>query len=185
MKNVIRFLFVLCGLATMQAQEVILLDEARLNFDADAITIDSKLGEIRCIVKEDYTGEFSDNPIKFMKEKFDFNEFLSAMDNRKNFDEYLVTFNSSKGYLEAIYSNNGNLVGTHQRFKNITLPSAVRNKLFVENQGWTAISIKYTASGKSDRIDKELYKIKLENGNKNRVVKITPPSTSLIGYVNN
>ena len=32
----------------------------------------------------------------------------------------------------------------------------------------------YTASGKSDQIDKELYRIKLKNGNKSQIVKIVP-----------
>jgi len=183
MKKVILFLFVLCcGFTTIQAQEVIQLDEARLSFDPEAITVDSELGAIRCIVKEGYTGEFSKNPIGFMKEKFDFKEFLSAIVNKDDFDEYLVTFNSSKGFLEAIYTNDGDLVQTYQRFQDIALPPAVRNQLYLENKGWTAISNKYTASGKSDRIDREVYKIRLENGNKKRSVKIVPSAT-LVGLV--
>ncbi|TVZ28456.1 hypothetical protein JM83_3587 [Gillisia sp. Hel_I_86] len=184
MKKVILFLFVLCGFATMQAQEVIQLDEARLSFSPEAITVDSDLGAIRCVVNESYTGEFSQNPIRFMTEKFDFKEFLSAIVNRDKFDRYLVTFNSTKGYLEAIYTNEGELVQTSQRFKDIVLPSSIRNQLFQENQGWTAIGTKYIASGKRDRIDKEIYKIKLENAGKKKTVKIVPSAT-LVGLVNN
>ncbi len=185
MKKVILFLFVLCcGFATMQAQEVIQLDEARLGFELEAIEVDSEFGEIRCIVKESYTGEFSENPIRFMTEKFDFKDLLSAIVNKDQFDEYLVTFNSSKGFLEAIYTNDGELVQTYQKFQDIALPPAVRNQLYLENKGWTAISNKYTASGKSDRIDKEVYKIKLENGNKKRTVKIVPSATQ-VGFVSN
>lgn len=182
MKRVILFLFVFCGFATMQAQQVIQLDEARLTVDLEAITVDTDLGAIRCVVKEDYTGEFSSNPIKFMKEKFDFKEFLSAVVNKDEFDEYLVTFSSSKGYLEAVYTNEAELVSTYQLFKDIYLPPAVRNQLYLENKGWTPISNKYVASGRGDQIDKEVYKIRLANGNKKRTVKIVPSAT-LVGYV--
>ncbi len=184
MKRVILFLFILFGFAMMQAQEVIHLDEARLSFSPEAITVDSDLGTIRCVVNESYTGEFHENPIRFMKEKFDFKEFLSAIVNRDDFDEFLVTFNSSKGFLEATYTNEGELVGTFQKFENTFLPPAVRNQLYLENKGWTAVSNKYVASGRGDRIDREMYKIKLENGNKKRTVKIVPSAT-LVGFVNN
>jgi hypothetical protein len=184
MKKLVLFLFVLCGFISMRAQDVIQLDEARLTIDLEAVTVDSNLGEIRCIVKEDFIGEFSSNPIKFMNEKFDFKEFLSAVVNKDEIDEYTVTFNSSKGYLEALFTNEAELVQTHQSFKDILLPSSVRNQLYLENKGWTMVSNKYKASGKRDRIDKEVYKIRLENGNKKRTVKIVPSST-LIGFVDN
>lgn len=184
MKKLILFLFVLCGFAAMQAQEVIELDEARLSFDPDAISVDSDLGIIKCLVKESYTGEFSENPIRFMQENFDFNEFLSAIVNRNEFDKYLVTFNSTKGFLEATYTNNGELVETKQLFKNIALPPSVRNELFLQNPGWSLASNKYLATGKSDRIDREVYKIKIQNGNKKRMVKIVP-STTIVGLVSN
>lgn len=183
MKKVILLLFVLFGFITMKAQEVIQLDEARLTIDLDAVTVDTDLGEVRCIVKEDYIGEFSSNPIKFMKEKFDFKEFLSAVENKDDFDEFRVTFNTSKGFLEAVYTNEAELVSTYQNFKDIFLPPAVRNQLYLENKGWTPISNKYVASGKSDQINKEFYKIKLENGNKRRTVKIVPSTITQIGYV--
>jgi len=184
MKKVILFLFVLCGFATMHAQEVIQLDEARLNFNPDAITIESDLGIIRCEVAENYIGEFTENPIKFMTQNFDFKNFITAIINRDDFDEFLVTFKSAKGYLEAVYTNEGDLVETHQRFVDKVLPPAVRNQLYLENKGWTMVSNKYNASGKKDKIDKEVYKIKLANENKTRRVKIVPSAT-LVGMVSN
>lgn len=166
----------------MTAQEVIQLDEARLTVPLEDITVDSELGTIRCVVSEAYTGEFSSNPIRFMKEKFDFREFLSAVDNKDEFDEYLVTFKSTKGFLEAVYTNEGELVQTLQIFKDIFLPPAVRNQVYLENKGWTLVGTKYVASGKSDRIDREIYRVKLENGNKKKTVKIVP-SAIQVGFV--
>ncbi len=182
MKRVILFLFVLCGIATMKAQEVIQLDEARINITLEEISIDSDLNSVKFIVNEAYTGEFHKNPIRFASEKFDFKAFLDAVTNKDEFDEYQVTFNTKKGFLEAIYTNEGEMASTYQKFQDIPLPSAVRNQVYLENKGWTMISNKYVASGRSDRIDREVYKIRLENGNKRKTVKIVP-STTLIGFV--
>ncbi len=184
MKRVILLFIVLCGIATMKAQEVIQLDEARIDFVLDEVTVDSEINAVKFVVKEAYTGEFHKNPIKFVREKFDFDAFLDAVVNKDDFDEYLVTFNTRKGFLEALYSNKGDLVTTYQRFQDIVLPPAVRNELYSQNKGWTMISNKYIASGRGYEVNKEVYKIRLENGNKKKTVKITPSST-LIGFVNN
>ncbi len=184
MKKVILILFVLCGFASMQAQEVIQLDEARLNFNPDAVIVDSDLNSFRFIVKENYTGEFSQNPIEFMKQNFNFKGFLSAIVNADEFNEFTVTFTSRKGYLEAVYTNEGDLKGTRQKFVDKALPSIVRNQLYLENKGWTMVSNKYIASGNSDRVNNEVYKIKLENGNKSRRVKIVPGVT-ILGVASN
>lgn len=183
MKRVILLFIVLCGIATMKAQEVIQLDEARIDFVLDEINI-SDVNAIKLVVKEAFTGEFHENPIKFVRDKFDFNAFLDAVVNRDEFDEYLVTFNTRKGFLEALYSNDGDLVTTYQSFQDIVLPRALRIDLYNQHKGWTMTGNKYIASGKGYELNREVYKIKLENGNKKKTVKITPNST-LIGFVDN
>jgi len=169
----------------MYGQEIIQLDEARLNFNPDAIEVNTDLGTIKCIVKENYVGEFSKNPIQFMKQNFDFKEFLSAVLNAKEFDEYVVTFNSKKGYLEAIYTNEGEIVQTLQKFNDKVLPLDLRRQVYTSNQGWTMVSNKYVASGRNDKIDKEYYKIKMENGSKSKSIKVVPGATTIVVVVSN
>jgi hypothetical protein len=185
MKKVVLILFLLVGMGAMQAQKVIQLGEAHVGYNPDAIVIDSDLNFAGFIVKENYLGEFSKNPILFMKQNFDCKAILSSVNNADDFDEYLVTFKSNKGYLEAVYTNEGNLVKTHQVFKDKLLPLDLRRQVFTNYQGWTMVSNKYVASGKLDRIDKEYYKIKLENGNKSRNIKIVPGATTVASLVNN
>jgi hypothetical protein len=171
-------------MGAMQAQEVIQLGEARISYNPDAIVVNSDLNSVGFTVKENYIGEFTKNPIQFMKQNFDFKGLLSSVENKDDFDGFLVTFKSSKGYLEAVYTSEGELKRTHQRFVDKALPTIVRNQLYLENKGWTMASNKYIASGNSDRIDKEIYKIKLENGNKSRRVKIVPGVT-ILGVASN
>lgn len=185
MKRVILMLSLILGMSAMYGQEIIQLDEARLSFNPDAIVVNSDLGTVKCFVKENYVGEFSKNPIQFMKQNFDFKDFLSAVLNADEFDEYVVTFNSKKGYLEAIYTNEGDLVQTLQKFNDKILPLDLRRQVYTDNKGWTMVSNKYVASGKSDQIDKEYYRIKMKNGSKSKSIKIVPGATTIVGVVSN
>ncbi len=183
MKTLIVLLLLLGFMTTSQAQQITELEEAKVNFAPNAVNVSSNLDEYTFIVKESYTGEFLENPIAFMQSNFDIDAFIASVSNE--YDEYLVTFKSSKGYLEATYDKEGNLEETSQRFKDIVLPLKVRRELYRKNKGWTMIQNKYLASGKADRIDKEVYKIKLANGNKKQKIKIDPRDIGDSGVASN
>tara|TARA_R100000935_G_scaffold53574_1_gene81515 strand:- start:1141 stop:1698 length:558 start_codon:yes stop_codon:yes gene_type:complete len=185
MKTMLLFLFLLLGMGVMQAQKVTQLGEVRLGFNSNAVVKNSDLNSVSFSVKESYKGEFSKNPIEFMKQNFDFSSFVLAMPNARDYDEFLVTFNSEKGYLEAIYTDKGKLVQTHQKFIDKLLPLEVSRQVFTNYQGWKMVSNKYVASGKSDKIDKEYYKIKMENGDKTKSIKVVPGATIVLSVVHN
>jgi len=116
-----------------------------------------------------------------MEQNFDIQNFISYLDQKistdlqkSHYESYRVTFSSSKGYLEAKFSKDGELKETAQNFKNILVPLNVRRELYTNYKGWNMVKNTYTASGKSDQIDTELYRIKLKNGNKSQIVKIVP-----------
>jgi len=173
MKTLIVLLLLVGLISTSQAQQITELEEAKVSFAHNAVKVSSNLDEYTITVKESFTGEFIKNPIAFMKENFNINAFIAAINNDK-YEEYLVTFRSSKGYLEATYDKDGTLVETSQRFVDIVLPLDVRRELYKNNKGWTMVQNKYLASGKSDRLDNQVYKIKLVNGNDKMNVKIDP-----------
>ena len=113
------YLLLLAGIGTGQAQ-VIQLDEARV--DAKAVKITSNGEDLKYGVVENYKGQFHQNPIAFIKEKFDIHSFIEQVKGRHH-DFYVVEFKNKKGYLEANFDEEGTLLGTAQKFKNITLPS--------------------------------------------------------------
>jgi len=170
-------------ISTSQAQQITELEEAKVKFAPNAVEFSSNLDNYNFIVKESFTGEFLKNPIAFMQSNFDINAFIASVANE--YDEYLVTFKSSKGYLEATFDGEGNLEKTSQRFKDIVLPLNVRRELYKKHKGWTMVQNKYLASGKKDRIDNEVYKIKLVNGNKKQNVKIDPRDIGDSGVASN
>ncbi|MFD1096501.1 hypothetical protein [Salegentibacter chungangensis] len=165
-----------------KAQEITQLEEAKVIVPS-SVKLSTNLSELTFNVEEDYAGEFTKDPIKFMKENFDIQSVIDQ--TGEEYDSYVVTFLSSKGHLKADFDNDGELVRTNQKLKNIMLPLAVRNELYNSHKGWTMVSNKYVASGKSDRIDRAVYRIKLENGNKTARVKIDPMRLEGIAVANN
>ena len=103
----------------------------------------------------------------------------------ENFVTYQVTFRSNKGYLAAEFDKKGKLQRTSQKFKNIALPSALRSELYSSNKGWTMVSNKYVASGKGEFVNREIYKIRLENANQKRTVKLNPSTISRVSVASN
>lgn len=168
MKTII-ILLLLFGMSTVHAQKVIQLDAANLEYSPEKLVAGSEGSELYLLVKENYRNEFISNPIRFMENNFD----LSMVDIG-DFEEVEVKFLSTKGYLKATFNNDGKLLRTYQHFEDIVLPLAVRTQLFSENLGWTMVSNKYIAKGKENRINKELYKIKMENGKQSKRVTIEP-----------
>ena len=164
------YLLLLAGIATGQAQ-VIQLDEERVN--ARAVKITSYGEDLKYAVVEDYKGQFHQNPIAFMREKFDIHSFIEQMKG-SGYDSYVVEFRNSKGYLEANFDEEGTLLSTSQKFKNIALPLGVARDLVTKHKGWTMKKNLYLASGKGDVVDKELYRITMRNGNKTKTLKIIP-----------
>ncbi len=155
-----------------QAQEI-QLEEAKVGF----APLDSKItrdgDSFSYKVTETYTGEFSKDPIAFMKANFDIGNFIAANAN-EDYDSYLVTFTSSKGYLSADFDRDGNLVKTFQKFKDIVLPLDIRREVYMANKGWVMTHNRYIAHGNGEILEKESYQIKLENGNQKRTLKLDP-----------
>jgi hypothetical protein len=181
MKNLFIYSLLLFCVVSVKAQEITQLEETNVTFQPYLTNVDSYIdNSFSVMVDENYAGEFSKNPIEFMKANFDIHSFISFLDQNSNglqktdYEYYQVTFSTNKGDLVAKFSTDGELEETSQNFKNILVPSDIRRELYRSYKGWNMVKNNYTASGKSDQIDKELYRIKLKNGNRSQIVKIVP-----------
>ena len=172
MKTLIFSLLLIAVTTFSQAQEITELEEAKVGFAPLDAEITREGDSFTYKVNEDYAGAFSKDAIGFMKANFDIKNFIAEYG--EDYDSYLVTFTSSKGYLSADFDEEGNLVKTYQKFKDIVLPLDLRREVYMANKGWTMTGNKYVASGNGDLVEKEFYKVKLENGNQKRTMKIDP-----------
>jgi hypothetical protein len=55
----------------------------------------------------------------------------------EDFEAFEVIFSHSNGSIIATYDGKGKIMETTEKFKNVTLPFKVRNKIYIKNPGWT------------------------------------------------
>lgn len=174
MKKFITFLIVAGWVFTSYSQEVIQLEETELTFEPTAQIVFEDYANGIVKVKESYAKQFEDDAIKFLRENFNIFAYLRA-NSSEGYDQVDVTVKSSNGILLATYDEDGSLVKTYQKFKDIALPSEIRNQVYnAYGDGWTMTKNKYVASGMEDHIDREEYIVHLKNGTSKEKLKITP-----------
>lgn len=183
MKAIMFYLLVISGIISLQAQEIIELDPANVNYSQTTF-VKTGLNEYQFKIDKEHAGKFTKNPIEYVKNNFNINKFIAEIENQ-DYDSYKVNFRSSKGFLNANYDRDGNLVSTFQQFKNVYMPKEIRDALYNNYTGWSVLKNKYVASGKLDQIDRAEYKIRLERGNKKQNVKLSPNNAKISGIVSN
>lgn len=174
MKTLI-ILLLLGTIGNAQAQKVTQLKEARVYFPK--IELSSNLNNLEVMVKEDYAGQFSENPIKFMETNFNIQDIIGSLESG-DYDQIDVTFKSRKGFLLASFDTKGELLKTTQRFNDIALPNELCRELYQNYKGYTIVKNKYVASGLGNTINKHHYLVTLKNGNDKQRVKLVPPIAS-------
>lgn len=90
----------------------------------------------------------------------------------ENFDAYEVIFSQHNGTIVATYDQHGRIVEASERFRNITLPPHIRNKIHQEHPGWTIYSDLYMVSYYGDREVRKVCKIQLRKDGMRRNLKI-------------
>lgn len=175
MKTLIFSLLLIVATTVGHAQKITQLEEAKVGFAPLDVEVYEDGESFTYTVNESYAGEFVKNPIAFMKANFDIKNFM-AVHEGSGYDSYRITLKSGQGFLKADFDEDGELVRTYQRFENIPLPLDVRRELYVAHKGWSMTENKYIASGRGEMLEKEMYKIKIENGSRSQNIKLDPRS---------
>ncbi len=89
-----------------------------------------------------------------------------------NFEAYEVIFSQNNGTNIATYDQKGKILQTSERFKNITLPAFIRNKIHAEHPGWTIHSDLYLVSYYCNSEVKKTCKIQLRKDGQRKNLKI-------------
>ncbi|HEY9185670.1 MAG TPA: hypothetical protein VIM94_10115 [Salegentibacter sp.] len=172
MKKLI-FSIVLMGIVfSSYAQTVIPLDEVTMELSSEALKLNPDSQSLIVKLPEKYTGHFSENPLRFVRENFDIQKFIVA--NRdSDYDHFDVYFKTNKGDLKVRFNKKGDLLSSYQVFKNVKMPYATAVSILKQNPNYSIIGNKHIASSKNSwTLNKEYYKIKLKNGSKNKNIKI-------------
>ncbi|MDT0646283.1 hypothetical protein RM545_06240 [Zunongwangia sp. F260] len=171
MKASIFSLVLLMWVVPANSQETVELSETTVSYAPYSSNLTNSGNVYSFSINEIYSGEFESNPLTFMKKNFDINRFILELKD-KNLDACQVSFVSGKGMLKVDFNKEGKMVKMYQRFRNIKLPNDLSHEIYRDYKGWNIVKNIHVARGRDGRIDKEFYRLKLENGNKTKNVRI-------------
>lgn len=160
-------LFLFTGIGHSQ----IMLDEARVNYQSEAMVVDDFSQSYTLNITESYYKEFEKAPLDFVRNKFDVEKFIR--DNKKEkFSSIEVVFKTRKGQLLASYSGKGKLVSTHMKLKDVALPDQIRLLILEQHRNANIIGSKHVVTTKGWDIKKDNYTVKILDQGKSRNIKI-------------
>jgi len=165
-KHIIILVLTLMTAAT-QAQNVIELKEATLNYSPLTYDIVEHGNTFAMKIKENSVGEFEKNPMAFMHKNFNINQFLNEIGDR-GYDIYQVVFKSRKGALNAEYNKEGALLSANLKFTNVVVPYELQRKLYQDYKGWEMVKTQHIAREKEGTAKVDFYRVKMKNGSKTK-----------------
>lgn len=169
MKNLILCLALIGFISVSHSQ--IVLKETRVEYKPVSMEVDPATNSVSLVIPESYYGEFQEDPLTFIQDKFNVNQLIQ--ENKKmKFDSYQVYFDSKKGSVLANFDKDGSLVSTYQRFKDVSLPDDVKMQILQNYKNSKVVSNRHIMATKNFLIEKEFYRVKIQDGNKTRKLKI-------------
>lgn len=90
----------------------------------------------------------------------------------EDYEDYFIYFYLPRGQVLATYDQDGKLLRTAERFKNVAMPPMVRQSIVRRYPEWSTKKDIYVVNynGEYDKV-KKVYKVVLENGDKRMRVK--------------
>jgi hypothetical protein len=112
-------------------------------------------------------------PVKMLEEKVAYFNLKESDLYSDEYDTYRVSFYIPEGQIVAAYDEDGKILRTIERFKNIKLPKTVVKSVTKRFPNWAIVEDAYKVDyyGKSG-ISRKSYKVKLKNKDKKMVVKV-------------
>jgi hypothetical protein len=110
-------------------------------------------------------------PVKLLQRKAATYDVKSSEFYEDDAENYFVSFYIPAGQILAIYDQNGKLLRTAEKFKNVAVPKAVRDAVNQRFPHWAISEDVYVVKYADSPNDSKVYKMLLQNGNKRIRVK--------------
>lgn len=93
-----------------------------------------------------------------------------TFDQRK--EPFTTVFKSDKGEIEITYDQEGKVVSSYERFRNISLPSNIKKALYHRYKEWKVVANKYDVIYKNEKVVKKTYELFLEKGDEQKRIRV-------------
>ncbi|MFD2724625.1 hypothetical protein [Hyunsoonleella rubra] len=84
---------------------------------------------------------------------------------------FKTAFKTDKAYIEVSYDKHGKIISTKERYEDVKLPEALREKIFSEHNDWALLKVDYDVDYNADRTQKT-YHVKIKSGKTKKKIKI-------------
>jgi hypothetical protein len=111
-------------------------------------------------------------PVQMLQRKVAAYDVTTKDYYQDDYDYYTVEFYIPDGKIVAAYDPDGKILRTIEKFNNIKLPTAVSEALLDRFPNWTVASDVYRVTYTEKKGAKKVYKLKLENGDKEMMIKM-------------
>ncbi len=116
--------------------------------------------------------EIASIPVKMLQRKVASFDVKSSDFYQDDYDLYNITFYIPEGKILAAYDKDGKLIRTAEKFKNINLPTVVKESILDRFPEWTITKDIYLVNFHEAKETSKKYKLKLENGDKTLRIKV-------------
>ena len=136
-----------------------------------------ELSEVRVAVNYKYLDAIENKevavPVKMLEEQVAYFNLKESDLYSDEYDTYQVSFYIPEGKIVAAYDEEGKILRTIERFKNVKLPKSVTMAIVDRFPKWRIVEDAYKVDyyGKSG-IARKSYKVKLKNKDKKMTVKL-------------
>jgi hypothetical protein len=104
-------------------------------------------------------------PVKMLQDEVALYDLKNSELYSDEYDSYYVTFYIPEGKIVAAYDENGNMIRTIEKFKNVKLPMNIRESIAKRFPNWKLEKDIYRLNYHVDQgVTKMEYKVKLKNG---------------------
>lgn len=110
-------------------------------------------------------------PVKLLERKAAGFDVKNSEFYEEDYANYYITFFLPEGYILATYDQDGRLLQTAEKFKNITLPPAVKNAVVKRYPNWSISKDIFLVKYENTTGANKVYKMILKNGKKQLRVK--------------
>ena len=111
-------------------------------------------------------------PVQMLQRKVAAYDVTTKDYYQDDYEYYTVEFYIPDGKIVAAYDPAGKILRTIEKFNNIKLPTAVSEALLDRFPNWTVASDVYRVTYTEKMGAKKVYKLKLENGDKEMKIKM-------------
>ena len=111
-------------------------------------------------------------PVEMLQRKVAAFDLKDSDYYQDDYDYYQINFYIPEGKILAAYNKDGKIIRTVERFKNVNLPTSVKEAVMERFPGWTITEDAYVVYYHETKGVDRKYKLILENGDKKLRVKM-------------